>query len=65
MQRYRLATAGLKVPMPERGADVFFTSDDAGEVVDPMNPYYARMIADGDLAPVVPVQTAIKPVKGA
>ena len=49
--RYRLADATRRVPMPERGAGVFFTPDKAGEAVNPMNPYYARMIADGDLVP--------------
>ena len=52
MQRYRLAIVERRVPMPERGRDVFFTSDPAGEAVDPMNPYYARMIADGELVAV-------------
>ena len=49
--RYRLADAKHRVPMPDR-AGVFFTADKAGEVIDPMNPYYARMIADGDVVPV-------------
>lgn len=50
--RYRLARLRDRVPMPERGAGVFFTSEKTGEVVNELDPYYARMIADGDLVPV-------------
>jgi hypothetical protein len=49
--RYRLRNLKLRVPMPERGQGVFFTADKAGETINPMDPYYARMIADGDLVP--------------
>jgi hypothetical protein len=52
MQRYRLAKLRDFVPMPDRGAGVFFTDSKDGESIDPMNPFYARMIADGDLVPV-------------
>ena len=61
--RYRLADATRRVPMPERGAGVFFTADTAGEAVNPMNPYYARMIADGDLVPAEAEPTKAEPEK--
>lgn len=52
--RYRLAKLRDRVPMPERGAGVFFTSEKTGEAINPLDPYYARMIADGDLVPADP-----------
>ena len=52
MTRYRLADAKHRIPMPERGPGVFFTADKAGESVSPLDPYYSRMIADGDLVEV-------------
>jgi hypothetical protein len=51
MQRYRLAKLRDRVPMPDRGAGVFFTDSKDGESINSMNPFYARMIADGDLVP--------------
>lgn len=51
MQRYRLAKLRDRVPMPDRGG-VLFTDSKDGETIDPINPFYARMIADGDLVPV-------------
>jgi hypothetical protein len=53
MQRYSLARKGDRIPMPERGAGVFFSAEVEGEAVDPINPYYARLIADGDIKPVI------------
>lgn len=47
--RYR-AKPGQRIPMPDRPGQ--FVPDDAeGAAVNPMNPYYARLIADGDLVP--------------
>ncbi|MCA0275867.1 MAG: hypothetical protein LCH86_07685 [Proteobacteria bacterium] len=46
MTSYRLARPDLKIPMPDRGCRLF---GDAGETVDTANPYYARLIADGDI----------------
>jgi hypothetical protein len=47
--RYRPAHAEQRIPMPDRGPGVLFTHDRGGESIDPLNPYFARMIADGDL----------------
>jgi hypothetical protein len=58
MQRFRLKSPKQTVPMPERGGGVLFTSDKAGEAIDPMNPYYARMIASGELVPADPEETS-------
>lgn len=52
MQRYRLASPELKLPMPERGLGILFTADPDGEAINPLNQYYARMIASGELVPV-------------
>ena len=46
MSIYRLARPDLKIPMPDRGCRLF---GDGGETVDPTNPYYVRLIADGDI----------------
>ena len=51
--------------MPERG-DTLFTSDKAGESINSLDPYYARMIADGDLVAVEeepPAPPADKPIE--
>lgn len=52
--RYRLAHAKQRVPMPDRGPGAFFTSSKDGESINPLDPYYARMIADKDLVLVEP-----------
>jgi hypothetical protein len=68
MQRFRLKSPQQNVPMPERGVGVLFTSEKAGEAIDPMNPYYARMIASGELIPADPDDASggsSKPSKGA
>jgi hypothetical protein len=58
MQRFRLKSSKQNVPMPERGSGVLFTSEKTGEAIDPMNPYYARMIASGELVSVDPEDTS-------
>lgn len=62
MTRYR-AKRGHRVPMPEAPGQ-FLPDSGEGVPVDETNPFYARMIADGDLvaadaeieAPVVPAK---------
>lgn len=58
--RYRLAHAKLRIPMPDRGPGAFFSADKAGESISELNPYYARLIADGDLVAVEPEPEAEK-----
>lgn len=50
MTRYR-AKRGQTVPMPDRPGQ-FVPDSGEGTVVNETNPYYARMIADGDLVAV-------------
>ena len=59
--RYRLANAEARVPMPERGPNVFFTAALAGESISELDPYYARMIVEGD---IVLVPDDPKPPRG-
>ncbi|WGD31211.1 hypothetical protein AncyloWKF20_05150 [Ancylobacter sp. WKF20] len=50
MTRYRAKT-GAHIPMPDRpGQQV--PEDGEGTSVNELNPYYLRLIADGDLVPV-------------
>lgn len=44
-----LARADLKIPMPDRGNRLFGA---AGETVDETEPYYRRLIEDGDIIAV-------------
>ncbi|WP_054308921.1 hypothetical protein [Mesorhizobium sp. 1M-11] len=46
LERYRLASDALKVPMPDRNGRLFSTD---GETVDTEHPFYAALIADGDI----------------
>lgn len=62
--RYRLAHATQRVPMPERGG-ALFTGEKSGESINPLDPYYARMIADQDLIPVEEEASAGQPDKPA
>ncbi len=50
MKRYR-AKRGQSVPMPDRPGQ-YMPDSGEGTSVDEMNPFYARMIADGDLVEV-------------
>ena len=50
MTRYR-AKRGQSVPMPDRPGQ-FVPDSGEGTAVDEMSPYYARLIADGDLVVV-------------
>lgn len=54
--KYR-ALPGLRIPMPDRPGQVVPDTAE-GTALDEMSPYYARLIADGD---VVPVPDALKP----
>lgn len=47
MTRYR-AKRGQSVPMPDRPGQ-FMPDSGEGTTVNEINPYYARLIADGDL----------------
>ena len=49
MKRYR-AREGARIPMPDRGGQMVPT-ENPGTAVNELNPFYARMIADGDLVP--------------
>lgn len=64
MKRYR-AKRGQRVPMPDRPGQ-FMPDDGEGTSVNEMNPFYARMIADGDLVEVEdePVSPASKSTPG-
>ncbi|HEV2501476.1 MAG TPA: hypothetical protein VGV39_00275 [Mesorhizobium sp.] len=46
LERYRLASDALKVPMPDRDGRLFSVE---GETVDTEHPFYAVLIADGDI----------------
>lgn len=50
MTRYR-AREGASIPMPDRPGQIVPTVD-PGTAVNELLPYYARLIADGDLIPV-------------
>ncbi len=52
--KYR-ALPGLRIPMPDRPGQVVPDTDE-GTALDEMSPYYARLIADGDVVPVPPAQ---------
>ncbi|BDA84971.1 hypothetical protein Sa4125_25130 [Aureimonas sp. SA4125] len=52
--RYRLARKGDRIPMPERGPGVFFSGETEGEALDSLNPYHARLIADGSVKLIKP-----------
>lgn len=45
--KYR-ATPGLRIPMPDRPGQIVPDTDE-GTALDEMSPYYARLIADGDV----------------
>lgn len=55
MTRYR-AKRGQTVPMPDRPGQ-FVPDSGEGTAVNETSPYYARMIADGDLVAVEDEQT--------
>ena len=50
-KRFKLRNAGLRIPMPERGR-AMFPAGPRGTPVDEASPYYARLIAEGDLVEV-------------
>lgn len=52
LKAYRLANPSHQVPMPDRGFRLFSQSEE-GEVVDTEARFYATMIKDGDLVPVL------------
>jgi hypothetical protein len=60
MQRYKLARKGDRIPMPERGPGVFFSAASEGETLDPMNPWHAKIIADGSVV-AIPDEEPAKP----
>lgn len=56
--RYR-AKRGQSVPMPDRPGENMPHEGD-GVLIDTMNPYYARLVADGDVV-AVPDEVAETP----
>lgn len=57
LKRYRLADLAHTVPMPDRGGRLFGRSVE-GETVDTEQPFYSRLILDGDLIEVSSEQPA-------
>ncbi|OYX85627.1 MAG: hypothetical protein B7X99_10105 [Rhizobiales bacterium 17-65-6] len=44
-----VAAPGLRVPLPGRAGQ--FVPASGGIEIDPLSPYFARLVADGDLIP--------------
>ena len=55
-RRYRLADPEVRVPMPDRGGRLFRPGE-KGEAVDPESRFYATLIAEGGIIPVLTPRT--------